>query len=58
MPEGLLRRDRAIVAAGLLGLAALAWVGVVRMAGSPAQVAMAMPEMNGGGPGLVWLVAM
>jgi len=58
IPEALLRRDRVIVAAGLLGLAALAWAGVVRMAGTPAHVAMAMPGMNGGGPGLVWLVAM
>lgn len=58
MPEALLRRDRAIVAAGLLGLAALAWVDVVRMAGAPAHVAMAMPGMDRGAPGLAWLVAM
>ena len=58
IPEALLRRDRAIVAAGLLGLAALAWVGVVRMAGGPGQVAMAMPGMSREGPGLAWLVAM
>jgi predicted metal-binding membrane protein len=53
-----LRRDRAIVAAGLLGLAALAWAHVVRMAGAPAHMVVAMPGMDDGAPGLAWLVAM
>jgi predicted metal-binding membrane protein len=58
VPEVLLRRDRAIVAAGLLGLAALAWAYVVHMAGAPARMVMAMPGMDDGAPGLAWLVAM
>jgi predicted metal-binding membrane protein len=58
MPEAVLRRDRAVVAAGLLGLAALAWVYVARMAGVSAGPAMAMPGMDGGRAGLGWLIGM
>jgi predicted metal-binding membrane protein len=61
MLEATIRRDRAVVATGLLGLAALAWVYVARMsAGHGGQMAsMAMPGMAAGGtPGLAWLVGM
>jgi predicted metal-binding membrane protein len=59
MPEAVLRRDRAVVAAGLAGVAALAWAYVVRMADMPAHAAMAMPGMDEAGhAGLVWLVGM
>jgi len=57
--EATLRRDRAVVAAGLLGLAALAWVYVVRMAAAMPSGMMPMPGMAAGGdPGLGWLAGM
>jgi predicted metal-binding membrane protein len=59
--EAAFRRDRAVVAVGLLGLAALAWVYVVRMAAAPAggMSAMAMPGMGAReAPALVWLIGM
>ena len=61
MLESVIRRDRVITAAGLLGVAGLAWVWVGRMAGpigSPAG-AMAMPGIDtGSGPGVPWLAGM
>jgi len=57
--EATLRRDRAVVAAGLLGLALLAWVYVARMAAATPSGMMPMPGMAAGGdPGLAWLVGM
>jgi len=58
--EATLRRDRAVVAAGVLGVAALGWAYVVRLAVSPASLGMVltMPGMPGGNPGLGWLVGM
>jgi predicted metal-binding membrane protein len=57
--EGTLRRDRAVVVAGLLGLAALAWAYVSRMAATMPSGMMPMPGMVAGGdPGLAWLVGM
>ncbi|MEP7175866.1 MAG: DUF2182 domain-containing protein [Gemmatimonadales bacterium] len=60
MLEATLRRDRAVVAGGLLGVAALAWVYVARMATSPgAMASMTMPGLTAGAvPGLGWLVGM
>jgi len=57
--EAALRRDQAIVAAGILGLVALAWVHVARMAEVPAHATMAatMPGMDGQ-PAFGWLVGM
>jgi len=58
--EATLRRDRMVVAGGILGLAALAWAYVARMAG-PASggMAMTMPDMaRAAGPGLGWLFGM
>jgi predicted metal-binding membrane protein len=58
--EATLRRDRAVVAAGVLGVAALGWAYVVQQASPPAHLgrAMAMPGMPGAAPGLGWLVGM
>jgi predicted metal-binding membrane protein len=60
--EATLRRDRLVVTAGLVAVAALAWTDVVRMAGpvGHAGMAMAMPAMGGtaAGPGLAWLMLM
>jgi predicted metal-binding membrane protein len=57
--EATLRRDRAVVAAGLLGLALLAWVYVARMAAAMPSGMMPMPGMAAGGdPGLAWLAGM
>jgi len=57
--EATLRRDRAVVAAGLLGLAVLAWVYVARMAAAMPSGMMPMPGMAAGGdPGLAWLAGM
>jgi predicted metal-binding membrane protein len=58
--EATLRRDRAVVAAGVLGVAALGWAYIVHLAASPASLGMAltMPGMAGGNPGLGWLVGM
>jgi predicted metal-binding membrane protein len=58
--EGTLRRDRAVVAAGVLGIAALGWAYIVHLAASPARLGMTltMPGMAGGNPGLGWLVGM
>jgi predicted metal-binding membrane protein len=57
--EGTLRRDRAVVAGGLVGLAALAWVYVARMATAMPSGMTAMPGMAAGSdPGLAWLVVM
>ena len=58
--EAALRRDRAVVAAGILGLTALAWVYVTRMADMPAHAAMAvtMPGMASAEPGFGWLAGM
>lgn len=60
MLEATLRRDRAVVAGGLLGVAALAWVYVARMAMGPgAMASMTMPGLAAGAvPGLGWLVGM
>jgi predicted metal-binding membrane protein len=60
MLEATLRRDRAVAAAGVLGVAALGWAYVVHLASPPAHVgmAMAMPGMAGAEPGLGWLVGM
>ena len=59
MLEATLRRDRAVVATGVLGIAALGWAYVVHLASPPAPgMAMAMPGMAGGDPGLGWLVGM
>ena len=59
MLEATLRRDRAVVAAGLLGLALLAWVYVARMAAAMPSGMMPMPGMAAGGdPGLAWLAGM
>ena len=61
MLEATIRRDRAVVATGLLGLAALAWAYVARMASAQGgdMASMAMPGMEAGGtPGLGWLVGM
>ncbi len=59
MPTAALRRDRVILVAGLLGLAALAWIYVGRMAEMPAHATttLAMPGMEEQ-PGLVWLAGM
>jgi predicted metal-binding membrane protein len=59
--EATLRRDRAVLAIGLLGTAALAWAYVARMAAAPAGAmsSMAMPVLAAAGtPGLGWLVGM
>jgi predicted metal-binding membrane protein len=59
--EAALKRDRAVLAIGLLGTAALAWAYVARMAAAPAGAmsSMAMPGMAAAGtPGLGWLVGM
>jgi predicted metal-binding membrane protein len=59
-----LRRDRAVAAAGVLGVAALAWWYVARLSGAvgPATLDVAMPGMpgiaSGTGPALPWLVGM
>jgi predicted metal-binding membrane protein len=60
MLQATLRRDRAVVAAGVLGIAALGWAYVVHLASPPAHLgmAMAMPGMAGGEPGLGWLAGM
>ena len=56
--------DRAIVAAGLLGVAGLAWLYVARLGGETADMAMAMPQMTPWGPAdfvltfLMWAVMM
>jgi len=57
MLEAALRRDRAIVTAGILGLAALAWVHVARMAEVPGTMAATMPGMDGQS-GFSWLAGM
>jgi len=46
--ETLVRRDRAIVAAGLVAIAALAWLWLLRLSGSMTEMAehMAMPDMG------------
>jgi predicted metal-binding membrane protein len=59
--EAALRRDRAVVAAGLLGLAALAWVYVAEMAVPARQAGMSMPMGSSGAwsaEELGWLIAM
>lgn len=62
--ETAVRRDRAVVAAGLAGLTALAWTSVVRMAATPSMPGMAvampaMPGMEAGGTsGLACLIGM
>lgn len=59
MPAAALRRDRLVLVAGLLGLAALAWIYVGRMAETPARATMTltMPGMEGQ-PGFAWLAGM
>src|SRR5689334_7728730 len=55
-----LRRDRLLVAAGLFGISALAWVYVIHLGKemSP-HMAMAMPLPGGNaGPALAWLIPM
>jgi predicted metal-binding membrane protein len=62
--EAVIRRDRAVTAAGLLGLAALSWVWVVRIALSNGVVTagFAMPGMPGmdaeAARGVPWLAGM
>jgi predicted metal-binding membrane protein len=61
--EAVIRRDRAVTAAGLVAVAALAWLWVARMAATMGSAAagMAMPGMsgpNGAGPGIPWLAGM
>jgi predicted metal-binding membrane protein len=57
--DAAIRRDRAVVLAGIGGLAALAWVYVARMAAMPGPEAMArMPGMTGLQPGFAWLAGM
>ena len=64
MLEATLRRDRVVIALGLLALTALAWVYVARMAAMPAggMPSMAMPSMPGMAagepPALAWLIGM
>ena len=67
MLEGVVRRDRAVTVAGLIGLTVLAWGYVVRMAmsGGSAARAVAMPGMPGvagtgvgSTPTLAWLIGM
>jgi predicted metal-binding membrane protein len=48
--EAALRRDRAVVALGLLGLVGLAWAYLGNMAGPPGPAAMSMPMA----PGRAW----
>jgi predicted metal-binding membrane protein len=54
--EALLRRDRAIVAAGLGGITVLAWLGILRMANTMSEMdmhaamGMAMPQARSWGP--------
>jgi predicted metal-binding membrane protein len=52
--ESLVKRDRAVVAVGLIGMAALAWAYLVRVSGSTAEMAMhmAMPDMESWGAGV------
>src|SRR2546423_602537 len=59
--EAALRRDRALVAAGLLGLAALAWVYVAVMAAPAGHERMSMPMASSAvwsAGELCWLGAM
>ncbi len=64
--ESLLRRDRAIIGAGLAGITLLAWVYLVRMARAmaPMDMGMAMPHMHPWGVGelamliVMWVVMM
>jgi len=59
--EAALWRDRAVVAAGLLGVAALAWAYVAEMAMPAGQAAMSMPMASSrvwSAEELCWLVAM
>lgn len=64
--ESLLRRDRAIVGAGLAGITALAWIYLVQMAlaMAPMDPGMAMPQMHPWGTGelamliVMWVVMM
>jgi len=59
--EAALRRDRAVVALGLLGLAGLAWGYVGNLANPPGPAAMPMPMASTGAWSpleLGWLVAM
>lgn len=60
MFDAAVARDRAVVVAGIGGLAALAWVYVARMAAMPASYAMAapMPGMAMAEPGFAWLGGM
>ena len=61
--ESAIRRDRAVAAAGLVGVAALAWVWVVRTAvPGLARLGAAMAPMSGmspgASPGVGWLAGM
>jgi predicted metal-binding membrane protein len=59
--EAALKRDRAVLGIGLLGMAALAWAYVARMSAAPAggMSSMAVPGMAAGEPpGLGWLAGM
>lgn len=64
MVDAIIRRDRAVTAAGLVLVAALAWVWVVRLAspGGSAAGAMAMAGIAGSdpgaAPGIPWLAGM
>ena len=60
--EAVLRRDRAVIAAALVAIAALAWALVVRLAPSTVSAGMAMPGMSGmeagAALGIPWLTGM
>jgi predicted metal-binding membrane protein len=59
--EAVIRRDRTVTAAGLVAVAALAWLWVARMADTMGSAArsLAMPGMDGGpAPGIPWLAGM
>jgi predicted metal-binding membrane protein len=59
--EAIIRRDRAVTAAGLLAVAALAWLWVARMADTMGSAVggAAMPGMAGSaGPAVPWLAGM
>jgi predicted metal-binding membrane protein len=48
--EAILRRDRAVVGAGVAGISALAWVYLLRLGTADMDASMAMPDMRGWGP--------
>jgi predicted metal-binding membrane protein len=54
--EALIRRDRAIAASGLAGLAVLAWLYLLRMAGQMSEMDMAPTMPMPGGSGAVYFL--